>query len=84
MTEKQTVAGAYAKIEAHEDLCAERYKNIHDSMGDLKGLIHWIIKGLAGLVFALLAWMAVQIYTTNNARLTALEKEPPASLAGAR
>lgn len=36
MTERQTVAGAYSKIQSHEDLCAERYANIHTSLGELK------------------------------------------------
>lgn len=67
MSEKQTVAGAYAKIEAHEDLCAERYKNIHIAIGDLKNLIYWILKGLAGMLVTLLAWMALQLYTANTA-----------------
>ena len=32
---RQTVAGAYARIDAHEDLCAERYGNIHRALADL-------------------------------------------------
>lgn len=27
--------GAYARIEAHEDLCAERYRNIHQALDGL-------------------------------------------------
>ena len=34
--ERQTVAGAYAKIEGHEDVCAERYSNINTTLGELK------------------------------------------------
>ena len=51
MTDRKTVAGAYAKAEAaakdlenHEDLCAERYKNIHEAIGDLKDGQKWAIR----------------------------------------
>ena len=33
---RQTVAGAYAKIISHEDLCALRYAEIAEKLGDLK------------------------------------------------
>lgn len=36
MSERQTVAGAYAKIEGHEDLCAERYRNIDNTLAGFK------------------------------------------------
>lgn len=73
MTDTQTVAGAYAKIEAHEDICAVRYDGINASIKELKGLVHWILASVAGVALALIAWMAVQMYTLNNARMDALE-----------
>lgn len=37
MTEaRQTVAGAFAKISSHEDLCAVRYAEIAEKLADLK------------------------------------------------
>jgi hypothetical protein len=36
MSDRRTTAGAYAKIEAHEDLCAERYRAINETLGELK------------------------------------------------
>lgn len=39
MSDRQTVAGAYAKIEGHEDLCAERYKNIDDKLIGFKATL---------------------------------------------
>jgi hypothetical protein len=78
LTEKQTVAGAYAKIEAHEDICALRYKGIGDSIKELKDLIHWILAGVAMVAVSLIAWMAVQLFAANNARMTALEAHPAA------
>lgn len=62
MTERQTVAGAYAKIEAHEDLCAERYRNIHEAIADMKSLLRWVLGGVASVVIAITGWLAVQVY----------------------
>ena len=56
--------GAYAKIEGHEILCAERYRNLQEKM-------NWILCGLAGMVVSLLAWMAVQLYTLEPLRASA-------------
>lgn len=44
-------------IEAHEDLCAERYNNINNSIGEIKSILKWagttgflIIIGLLGFL----------------------------------
>lgn len=71
--EKQTVAGAYAKIESHEELCAERYANIRTGMDDLKGSIRWAARGVWGAAFALICWLGVQLYNDNDGRITKLE-----------
>lgn len=62
MTDKHTVAGAFARIEAHEDLCSERYKNIHETLGDLKTGQKTHARAAWGLVLALLGWMGVQLW----------------------
>lgn len=59
---RQTVAGAYAKIEGHEELCAERYKGIHDAITDLKGTQRTVSRGVWAVVAALLGWMALQLW----------------------
>lgn len=66
MTEKQTVAGAYAKIDAHEELCAERYKAIHGAIGDLKLGARWIIGLLSTVALSLIGWLAIQVYDLNR------------------
>lgn len=76
MSESKTVAGAYAKIEAHEELCAERYENIHAALGDLKTDGKEQRKVQWGVLVALLGFMALQLWNNNNARLSALEKPP--------
>jgi predicted negative regulator of RcsB-dependent stress response len=62
MSDRQTVAGAYAKIEAHEDLCAERYSNIHDKLGELRDDAKNTGRLVVGVLLALLGWMAVQLW----------------------
>ena len=51
MTERKTAANAWAKakeaedaLKGHEDLCAERYKNINDNISDLKDGQKWAIR----------------------------------------
>lgn len=42
------------RIDAHEDLCAERYKNIHDTMDTIKKILLWVgaamIAGMATIL----------------------------------
>lgn len=60
--DSKTVAGAYAKIESHEDLCAERYGNIDKTLARLEEgqkshqRIAW------GIVMSLVAWMGLQLW----------------------
>lgn len=66
MTE-QTVAGAYAKIESHEELCAERYRAIFETLGDLKAkgdnhskLLMGVLLSIAG--FTVVTLLAVMLH----------------------
>lgn len=62
MGDRQTVAGAYQKIESHEELCAERYAGIHSAIGDLKGTVNKVVwLGVASLL-ALVGWMGIQLW----------------------
>jgi len=73
MTEgKQTVAGAYAKMNAHEDLCAERYDRINETLHDLKSGAKWII----GLLIALMGWLAIQVWDGQKAAIAAAAIRP--------
>lgn len=63
MEERQTVAGAYAKIEAHEDLCAERYRTIY-------GLLRWILGILITATLGLLGWSLMEVYALQPLRQT--------------
>jgi hypothetical protein len=82
MSERQTVAGAYAKITAHEDICAERYGNIHSTLSDLKDGQKSHGRAAWGIALALVAWMAAQLWSANQQRVERLER--PVAAAPAR
>ncbi|HYE45711.1 MAG TPA: hypothetical protein VEA44_08045 [Caulobacter sp.] len=62
--ERQTVAGAYMKIAAHEELCAERYRGINEKLS-------WVLGGMATMLLGLLAWSLVQLYSLEPLRARA-------------
>jgi hypothetical protein len=61
------------KINAHEDLCAERYKNINDSLSLIMKFIGWGGAAMAGLVLSLLAWSLNEQVKTNRNDIQVLE-----------
>jgi hypothetical protein len=72
MSERQTVAGAYQKIESHEDLCAVRYGNIHSSIEDLKGAMTGTKKTIDKIVWLALTtligvagWLGAQLFNAT-------------------
>lgn len=62
MNERQTVAGAYEKIAGHEELCAERYRNIEEKLGDFKGTLNKLVWGVMSILVSVAGWMAVQMW----------------------
>lgn len=70
MTEgKQTLAGAYAKIESHENECTLRYEALGLAIGGVKGETEAIKKGirtglamLGSIALSLIVWLAAQLY----------------------
>lgn len=66
--ERQSVAGAFAKIEAHEDLCAERYTNIQSAIAEMRGWLRWIFTGVVSLLLAMLGWSLFQLYALEPLR----------------
>lgn len=82
--ERQTVAGAYAKIEAHEDLCAERYKNIHDAIAGLKDGQKSATRAVWGVVLALIGWLALQVWEGRNPPVQTVTVTPPVVQAPAK
>lgn len=71
--DRQTISGAFAKIEGHEKLCAERYANIHASIGDIKTWMKWGVAGVFGMAVSLFSFMAHELYSNAQARIANLE-----------
>ena len=75
MTEgKQTVAGAYAKIESHERECTLRYESLGKGISDLSTEQASIKSGiraglwmLATIALSVIGWLALQVYDLNRA-----------------
>jgi hypothetical protein len=61
MMERQTVAGAFAKIENHEALCAERYRAIFEGLGDLRAKSESHSKLLWGVLLSIAGFLAVTL-----------------------
>ncbi len=64
-------------VEGHEKLCAERY-------GSLRGDLKWILRGVIGLLLAVCAWLAIQLWDGAQARLGGLERSDSASVGAVR
>lgn len=73
MADRQTVSGAYAKIESHEELCAERYANIHGSIADIKSWVKWGVGAVFTLAVSLIGFLIHELYSGQQDRLTKLE-----------
>lgn len=79
MADRQTVAGAYAKIEAHEDICAVRYQALETTLGELKSSVKGHGRAAWVIAVALLGWMAAQLWSMNSQRVERLERPSAAS-----
>lgn len=73
---------AHEKIDAHEDLCAERYAHIHTAIAGVKDTVGNIMKVLAwggttvfGLLIAALAFMATRSVGTNDNQINELKAQ---------
>lgn len=51
---------ALNKIEGHEELCAERYKNIHSTLNLIMRVLAWGGSSLIIVLITALGWLAVQ------------------------
>ena len=47
------------RLENHEKVCAERYGEISKSFDRVHGRLDWIMRGIIGLLAAMLAWVVV-------------------------
>jgi hypothetical protein len=84
---RQTVAGAYLRLEGHERECALRYEALGKGISDLaaeQGLIKSGLRAglwmLATIAVSLIAWLALQVYELNRA--DAARPPPPTQSEG--
>jgi uncharacterized protein YbcC (UPF0753/DUF2309 family) len=61
--DSKTASGAFDRIKAHEDLCAERYANIHATLAEMKADAKVQNRLIIGVLLALVGWMGVQLWT---------------------
>jgi predicted nucleic acid-binding Zn ribbon protein len=47
------------RLEGHEKVCAERYGEISKSFDRIHSRLDWIMRGVVGLLAAMLAWVVV-------------------------
>jgi hypothetical protein len=47
------------RLEDHERVCAERYGEISKSFDRIHGRLDWIMRGVIGLLGAMLAWVVI-------------------------
>lgn len=53
-------------MEAHEDLCAERYGNIHAAIGRIEGILKWAGVTGFGVIITLLGFLLAQQVQAND------------------
>lgn len=73
MAERQTVAGAYAKIDGHEEVCAVRYEGINAQLKSLFGWVKMAVAAIVGVLFMVTCGFGVELYRVQVGKLT-----PPA------
>lgn len=73
MSDRKTVAGAYAKIDSHERECTLRYEALNASIRDLKDGMKWVIRLAIGIMLSLIGWLSVQLWDASNARIDAAQ-----------
>lgn len=73
---------AHDKVEAHEDLCAERYAHINTKLDGVNSTVGTILKILAwggttifGLLIGCLVFFATRSLSTNDAQLDNLKEQ---------
>jgi hypothetical protein len=57
---------ALDNISGHEDLCAERYDNINDTLKTIKQILGWAGGTIFTMLLATLSWLLVQQVSHND------------------
>lgn len=85
--EKQTVAGAYAKISEHELDCERRYAQLQTSVAllteqsqSIKTGVRVAIAGIVSIAIGLIGWLGVQVYELNREAVRTVRPEPASAV----
>lgn len=60
--DEKNIMAAHARINAHEELCAERYENIKDTFKEVKGWLRAITLISISSLLAMTGWLAVNLF----------------------
>lgn len=73
---------AHLKIESHEDLCAERYANIHTALGGVEktvdrvlSVLAWGGSGLVALLLVVLGFFMTRAISNNDQQVAAMRAQ---------
>ena len=58
-TPETKIAVLGERLDGHEKICAERYGEIAKSFDRVHGRLDWIMRGIIGLLLAMLGWVVV-------------------------
>ena len=61
------MSAAETWIRQHDERCAERY-------GELKDTVSWLVRGVFGMLVAIVAWLAIQLWNGSQAQIHALQQ----------
>jgi hypothetical protein len=64
---------AEQRVTGHEELCAERYENIKQSISDVRNIIKWAGATLTVSILSVLGVLIAQLWTDQADRLAKLE-----------
>jgi hypothetical protein len=71
------MSAAETWIQQHDERCAERY-------GELKQTVSWLVRGVFGMLVAIVAWLAIQLWNGSQDQIRALEQARTAAPHGKR
>lgn len=54
-------------IRNHDLRCAERY-------GELRATVGWLVKGVFGMLLAIIAWLAIQLWNGSQAKIASIQQ----------
>jgi len=70
---RQDARQALNEIESHEDLCAERYGNINDTLRTIKSILGWAGGTIFMMLIGVLGWLISQQVGRNDSDRAVLE-----------